>query len=723
VSLFNQKRNLKEGLKKSKQFFISNLFSFFNRKNKDKLNDVKEDNDFKENYEDLDKKLVYSLSPHKIPSFRQMKYTKKVLSFKEKIFIYISLSLILFSLVFLGFRFYKKNLEIVPEKGGLYSEALLGFPKNINPLYDLANDVDRDLSSLIFSSLFKRDVNGLLVNDLVDKYEVSEDGKEYSFKIKNNIYWHHDERLSVDDIVFTFEAIKNQEYSSPLRSSFVGVEIEKIDENNFKFILAEPYAAFLEMLTFGILPQNLWIGVEPKNALLAELNLNPIGSGPYKFKSLAKNKSGEIKEMTLVANDRYYGQVPYITNLNFKFFPYFESLIDSLNNNLVDGISYLPNNLKDNLISQNSLNFHRLNLPQISSLFFNQKNSQILQSKDVRRALAISVDKNSLINDIFSANAGLAYGPILPNNFAYNNDIEKYNYNPEEAKKILEDLKWQEMEISEEDVSLIRELINLEKNKVEIKEESEEETEEDSDGGSEEELLDLNEESEVLDDNELLVLEYEEKLKTVREKVELISDWQIKKKILSEVEAEDYEMSGLWRVKGSEYLFLKLTTVNLSDNIDVANFVKSNWESIGVKTFVKIIDSSQIQSEIIKNKNFEILLLSQVVGNDPDSYLFWHSSQSGENGLNVVSYKNKEVDKLLEEARMSLDINDRIEKYKKFQELLNNDLPAVFLYFPNYTYVQDKKIKGFDVTAISDPADRFSNITSWYIKTKRRINF
>ncbi len=710
MSLFNQKRNLKEGLKKSKQFFnFSSPVSFFSKKKKQE-----EEKAPTGNYEELDKKLVYSLSPHKIPSFKQIKYVKKVLSFKEKTIIYFSLLVVLFFLLFIGFNFYKKNLEIVPVHGGLYSEALLGFPKNINPLYNLANDVDRDLSSLIFSSLFKRDVNGLLINDLVEKYELSEDGKEYSFKIKNNIYWHHGEMLSIDDIVFTFEAIKNPEYGSPLRSSFVGVEIEKIDEYSFKFILAEPYAAFLEMLTFGILPQNLWFSVEPKNALLAELNLNPIGSGPYKFKSLAKNKSGEIREMSLVANERYYGQVPYITNLNFKFFSYFEGLIDSLNNNLVDGISYLPNNLRNNLISQNSLNFHRLNLPQIASLFFNQKNSQILQNKDIRKALAFSVDKNSLINDIFSANAGLAHGPILPNNFAYNDEIEKYNYNPEESKKILEDLKWQELIISEEEVSLIRELIEIEKNKVETNVETIE------DSGDVDEDLDVLRDNQI---NESLVLEYQEKLRMSREKVESIDNWQLKKKILSEVEAENYDMSGVWRVKGSEYLFVKLTTVNLSDNIDVANFIKSNWESVGIKTFVKIIDSSQIQNEIIKNKNFEILLLSQVVGNDPDSYLFWHSSQSGENGLNIVSYKNKEVDKILEEARMILNIGDRVEKYKKFQELLNNDLPAVFLYFPNYTYVQDKKIKGFNVSAISDPADRFSNITSWYIKTKRRINF
>lgn len=720
MDLFNQKRNTEKISEKDGNFFVAKIFSVFKKK---KINKEKEVINTVDGYEDLDKKLVYSLSSHKIPNFKQIKYVRKVLSFKERMIIYFSLSVILLALLFFGFRFYKKNLEIIPEYGGVYSEALLGSPKNINPLYDLANDVDRDLSTLIFSSLFKRGIDGLLINDLVEKYEISEDGKEYRFKIKNNIYWHHEERLTVDDIVFTFEAIKNPEYGSPLRASFLGVEVEKIDEYNFKFILAEPYAAFLDMLVFGVLPQNLWSNIDPKNASLAELNLKPIGSGPYKFKSLTKNKSGEIKEMVLVANERYYDQVPYISSLNFKFFSYFEEMIDSLNNNLVDGISYLPHGLKDNLVSQNSLNFHKLNLPQIASLFFNQKSGEFLQSKDFRKALALSIDKNSLVTDIFSGNAGLAYGPILPNNFAYNDTIEKYNYNPEEAKKILDDLKWTTMNISEEEIVLIRELINLENNKVEKIDEETAASDEESESNQGESLESEEATSTDVSNNEALVLEYQEKLKQAREKVELIENWQLKKKIVSEVNRDNYEMSGTWRVKGSDYLSIKITTVNLSDNIDVANFIKSNWESIGIKTFIKVIDTNQVQTDILKNRDFEVLLLSQVVGNDPDLYLFWHSSQSGENGLNIVSYKNKEVDKLLEEARMSLNINERIEKYKKFQELLNNDLPAVFLYFPNYTYVQNKRIKGFDVSAISDPADRFSDITSWYIKIKRRINF
>jgi len=208
----------------------------------------------------------------------------------------------------------------------------------------------------------------------------------------------------------------------------------------------------------------------------------------------------------------------------------------------------------------------------------------------------------------------------------------------------------------------------------------------------------------------------------------LINEWEVKKHIIGKLSLSDEEILGSWRFKKSsdkdkvyDFLTINLTTVDLVDNVMVAEFIKDSWEKVGIKTFVKIINPNQVQTDIIKQKNFEALLLSQVVGGDQDNYAFWHSSQIGENGLNISEYKNKEVDKLLEEARVSLSQEEKIEKYKKFQETLNDDFPVIFLYFPTYTYTQNKKIKGFDFENILNPADRFNNVSRWYIKVNRKI--
>jgi len=67
------------------------------------------------------------------------------------------------------------------------------------------------------------------------------------------------------------------------------------------------------------------------------------------------------------------------------------------------------------------------------------------------------------------------------------------------------------------------------------------------------------------------------------------------------------------------------------------------------------------------------------------------------------------------------DLKLRLEKYKKFQELIVEDEPAIFLYSPNYTYVQSKEIKGFGVTSIILPKDRFADVNQWHINTGKKI--
>jgi len=614
-------------------------------------------NDFSSQQTALDKRLVSSLGKSKLPNLRQIKYIKRFLSPKEFLVIKSCLAILFFSVAFWTWQFYHTHLQIVPVIGGEYVEGLVGASKYINPIYASASDVDSDISYLVFSSLFKHGGDGELVNDLADNCVRSEDNKIYTCTIRTDVKWHNGENLTVDDIIFTFNAIRDPQYKSPLRSSFVGVDIEKADMKTIKFILAEPYAAFLELLTFGILPQDLWFQITPEAASLAELNLKPIGSGPYKFKSLVKDKSGNIKAYNLELNEEYYGRKHYIKKLTFKFFVNFEELVNALNGNNIEGISYLPYYVKDNLVAKDSLLLYKLNLPQITAIFFNNKNNPALADKKVRQALALAVNKNEIASQIFEGEVRLIDSPILPDNFAYNKDIKKYGFNLEEAEKLFSDAGWKKEEITEEQI--IQAGIDIESE--------------------------------------------DEKVKQAAEKELLLG-------------------AGEWLKKGEEdYLIIVLTTVETDDNIKVVEAIKSFWEEIGVKTILNIVPAVQIQSEIIKPRNFEALFYGQVVGRDPDSYAFWHSSQVGENGLNIANYVSKEVDQLLEDARLTSEIEVRIEKYKKFQEILAEELPAIFMYSPIYTYIQSKKVKGFDVKSILIPRDRFSNISQWYVDTGKKL--
>lgn len=381
---------------------------------------------------DIDKKLVYALSPRKIPTGEQLRHLNKFLNPKEYLVIKICLLLIVINLAYLSVGFFKKHLQYVPVSGGEYIEGVVGYPKTINPLYAVNRDIDGDLSRLIYSSLFKYDENGKLVNDLVESVTINND-TEYIIKIKNGVKWQNGDKLTADDVLFTIDAIKNADYRSPLRSSLSTADAEKIDDQTIKITLDSAYAPFLENLTFGILPKNIWENVSPSSAALSELNLKPVGSGPYTFKSLIKNKDGDLKEYNLVVNDSYFLKKPFIKNIKFTFFVDYVEAIKSLNDNQIDGLGYLPFDERKELLAKDSLTLNELVRPQIVSLFFNSDKDKALKDKAVRISLAEAIDKDEIIKDVFDSVYQRADGPIMANNFAYSDQITKYKYSPVEA--------------------------------------------------------------------------------------------------------------------------------------------------------------------------------------------------------------------------------------------------------------------------------------------------
>lgn len=168
-------------------------------------------------------------------------------------------------------------------------------------------------------------------------------------------------------------------------------------------------------------------------------------------------------------------------------------------------------------------------------------------------------------------------------------------------------------------------------------------------------------------------------------------------------------------------LRLTLTTPDLPDMRLVAEKIQSNLRTVGIDLELNFVSPELIASDVIAPRNFEILLAPVMLEADPDPYPLWHSTQSKGSGLNLTGYSNSEVDTLLVDARSLTDENARAEKYKSFQALLAQDVPVVYLYQSTYGYALPKKIHHPGIESIITPSDRFSNIASWYIKTKKAL--
>lgn len=557
-----------------------------------------------------------------------------VLSRKELWLIRLSFFLILVSSAYLGFDYYVKNTKTIPRYGGEYIEGMTGQqPRFINPILSQASDIDSDLSSLIYSSLLKLDEKGQLVNDLAENYEISPDKLNYTFHIKQGVKWHDEEDLktknievkdlNADDIIYTIQTIQNPDFNSALRVSWIGIRTEKIDDYTIKFILKNAYSPFLNNLTFGILPKHIWEFIGARNFPLAERNLRPIGSGPYKFSQFTKDKTGKIISIELIANNEYYLERPFIEKLTFKFFGAQEDAISAFNRKEIKGISYLSPENKEKVADFDRLNLHRLSIPRYFAIFFNQTKNKALSDKTVRMALAYAIDKNKLIEDVLKGEGSLSDSAIPSQLLGYNPNTKIYDYAPEHAKNTLEAAGWV-----------------------------------DSDGDG------------------------------IREK----GDVKIEFTLIAHEQPE----------------FSK-----------TAELISQMWKEIGANVQIKTVQTNELRESFIKPREYEAILFAEILNYDPDPFAFWHSSQKKESGMNLSLYDNVEVDKLLEEARQETDNNIRAEKYKKFQELVAEDIPAIFLFSPNYLYLQNKSIQAVELENIIIPSDRFNGIGKWYIKTER----
>ena len=161
-----------------------------------------------------------------------------------------------------------------------------------------------------------------------------------------------------------------------------------------------------------------------------------------------------------------------------------------------------------------------------------------------------------------------------------------------------------------------------------------------------------------------------------------------------------------------------MTTINQPQLLEVATILKKQWEAVGATVTINTVSITDLKP-LIKSRNYDALLYGETLGMEPDLYPFWYSTQKQDPGLNLSLYENKEVDKLLKDARQTLDQNIKQQNLEKIQTAILNDAPALFLYNPDYVYWVTQATQGISGGKIADPAKRFININSWYMDTKR----
>ncbi|MEK7209094.1 MAG: ABC transporter substrate-binding protein, partial [Patescibacteria group bacterium] len=277
------------------------------------------------------------------------------------------------------------SLIELPANGGELKEGVIGPPRFVNPLLAVSNS-DRDLTALIYSGLLRSDETGSLRPDLAERYVVSADGKEYRFFLKPNLVWHDGKAVIADDVLFTIESAKNPSLKSPRRAAWEGVEVTKINDQEIRFTLKQPYALFLENATLGILPAHLWRNLTAENFPFSNFNLEAVGTGPYQIKNIGRDRNNLPLIYNLVAFKNFALSEVKLKRLTINFYPNEDELWTAYQKGSIDSLSAVsPARVKETTNDDSIL--VATPLARIFAVFFNQNRSKIFAQTEVREAL------------------------------------------------------------------------------------------------------------------------------------------------------------------------------------------------------------------------------------------------------------------------------------------------------------------------------------------------
>lgn len=516
----------------------------------------------------------------------------------------------------------KNSMTEIATSGGNITEGMVGPLRFINPIL-ATYDTDRDMTSLIYSGLLRKKADGSLEPDLAQKYNVSSDGKRYTFVLKSNLTWHDGKPLTSDDIEFTIKKAQDPLVKSPKRASWEGVSIEKPDTQTIIFVLKQPYLGFLDNLTIGILPKHLWSNVPPANFSFSDFNTNPIGSGPYLVSKVKKDSTGIPQYYNLEPFANFALGKPRIS-IVINIYPNETERLLAYETGAIDSMAAISPEVANNLKPKNA-RIEEVPLPRIFAVFFNQNQDLVLANKEVRLALDTAINKDLLVTKVLLGHGISLNGPTQDSQAPKDTDSEEQKI--AQAQAILEKAGWK-------------------KNPQGIYQKT------------------------------------DPKKKTVTT------------------------------------LSLSLTTSDTPELKKTGEIIQNIWKKVGVDVELKIFETGTLQQTIIRPRKYDALLFGQVVNQNQDLFAFWHSSQRLDPGLNIAQYTNLKVDKWLDDARTTLDPEQRNADQAKVIQEIQNDHPAIFLYAPYFIYVVPDKLKNLKLGSLQTTKDRFNEIHKTFINTE-----
>jgi len=437
----------------------------------------------------------------------------------------------------------------------------------------------------IFESLLEYDPDKLILKPLLaESYQVSDDGLEITFKIRDDVWFSDGHPVTADDVVFTYQTIVNPKIdAASLANYYQDVDrVVKINDHEVKFFMKRLYFKSLEFLgSMPIFPKHEYEFDDPEQ--FNKHITNPVGSGPYVFDGWDIGR-----QIVLRRNENYWGPKPKLKKIVYRFITNLTAAIQMLRSGDIDFMRPLPEQYAElSKEPEFAKNFYCLSYwhPGVGYFWIGwNEDRPFFKDRRVRLAMTHIINRELICKQLLRVpEAKVPTGPFYIYGRQNDSSIKPWPYDPDKARQLLDEAGWI-----------------------------------DTDGDG------------------------------IRDK------------------------------DGVPFRFHYMIG-NILLHKQIVKMVKDEAARVGIEVIPDPYEWS-VFVERLRNRQFDAVNLAWHGGLEQDPYQIWHSSQIGGGGSNYVGFNNPEADRLIEQARMTLDETKRNELYHRFHRIIHEEQPYTFIY-------------------------------------------
>lgn len=553
--------------------------------------------------------------------------------------------------------------------------AIEATPRGFDPRFSTTNTYSARLMQLIYDTLLVKNERFEFMPSLAERFEESPDSRTFTFHLRTGVRFHNGKSLTAADVKYTFDSLLSPELKSPIRGAVDKItSIETPDSQTVIFHAREPFYTFI-----GSLPA---IGIIPEGAGI-EMIYAPVGSGPYK---LSYYREGEGVRME--ANTDYWGGAPATARVHVKVVADNTTRQAELMSGAVD-LAYNAGFDPETIRALNGRRGIQVVLKEganIDYLGLNLTKGSLLSNQKLCQAIAYAIDRDVIIHNLLRDQARRAEGIMPPEHWAYSNSIINYDYDPERAKRLLDEAGMPDP---------------------------------DGDGPQSRVTITLLTTTTQMSRNIASVIQ--DQLRRVGIQLELQSlELATLLDKINKAQFDLYYLRGIGFNQGTDvFQFVYHSRYQDSEFNEAITRLRATNEPNQMKPLFDTLAANLARREYCPSQQVDHLAREAVTLDSTreakrkkDIYIQIARLLTDRGGQNRMRYCNEQVDRWIEEAERAPDRQTKIELYAKVQQTVSEELPQIYLWYMSNVLVARARVGNIEIDSSG----------SWHFVAKLTLN-